>query len=40
MKKRLSVAMRIACDTAATGVPKDVAKAGIRLPSLIKPITG
>ncbi|MHC2626055.1 hypothetical protein ACVIW2_008087 [Bradyrhizobium huanghuaihaiense] len=44
MKKRLSVALLIACDMAATGVPKDVAKAGAKadvwLPSLIKPITG
>ncbi|WP_283826652.1 hypothetical protein [Bradyrhizobium iriomotense] len=44
MKKRLSVALHMACDTAATGAPKDVAKAGAKanvwLPSLIEPITG
>ncbi|WP_407117995.1 hypothetical protein [Bradyrhizobium sp. LMG 9283] len=40
MKKRLSVALRIACNMTATGVPKHVAKAAVWLPSLIKPITG
>ncbi|WP_283817422.1 hypothetical protein [Bradyrhizobium liaoningense] len=44
MKKRLSVALRIACGMTATGVPKHVAKAGAKAnvwpPSLIEPITG
>ncbi|BAR54452.1 hypothetical protein ACVIWV_000975 [Bradyrhizobium diazoefficiens] len=40
MKKRLSVALQLARDTATAGAPKDVAKADVWLPSLIKPITG
>jgi len=39
MKKRLSVAMRITRDTAATGAPRDVAKIDVKRRNLIKPAT-
>ncbi|SFI30481.1 hypothetical protein [Bradyrhizobium sp. cf659] len=39
MKKRLSVALQLARDTATTGAPKDVAKADVGRPGVITPIT-